>query len=108
LNQHIDAPVSAFKSSEKTGLSIEMTYQQYYNKLIKDLADSEKKLNGHRQLKGEKGYFDHHDLHQYMEISNDDYALLNNKEKVLKLIVGGNGNEQDKIDPAVIPGVTDV
>jgi len=93
---------------EKTGLSIEMTYQQYYNKLIKDLADSEKKLIGQKQLKGEKGYLDQHDLHLYMDLSNDVYALLNKCEQVLKLIVDGKVNAQDTIDPAVIPGVTDV
>ena len=85
-----------------------MTYQQYYNKLIKDLADSEKKLIDQKQLKGEKGYLDQQDLHLYMDLSNDVYALLNKCEQVLKLIVDGKVNAQDTIDPAVIPGVTDV
>lgn len=84
-----------------------MTYQQYYNKLIKDLANSEKKLIDQKQLKGEKGYLDQQDLHTYMDLSNDVYSLLSKCEHVLKLIVDGKVNAHDKIDPTVLPDVAD-
>src|SRR4051812_45854033 len=87
----------------KTGLSIKMTYQQYYNKLIKDLATSEEKLINQKQLKGEKGHRDQQDLYTYMDLSNDIYSLLNKCEQVLKLIVDGKVNPQDKVDPAMLP-----
>jgi hypothetical protein len=85
-----------------------MTYQQYYNKLIKDLANSEKKLINQKQLKGEKGYLDQQDLYAYMDLSNDVYSLLSKCEHVLKLIVDGQVNGNDKVDPAVLPGVIDI
>ena len=85
-----------------------MTYQQYYNKLIKDLANSEKKLINQKQLKGKKGYLDQQDLYAYMDLSNDVYSLLSKCEHVLKLIVDGQVNAHDKVDPAVLPGVIDV
>jgi hypothetical protein len=85
-----------------------MTYQQYYNKLIKDLANSEKKLINQKQLKGKKGYLDQQDLYTYMDLSNDVYSLLSKCEHVLKLIVDGKVNAHDKVDPAVLPGVMDV
>lgn len=85
-----------------------MTYQQYYNKLIKDLASSEKKLINQKQLKGEKGYLDQRDLHAYMDLSNDVYSLLSKCEHVLKLIIDGKVKAHDKVDPAVLPGAMDV
>lgn len=85
-----------------------MTYQQYYNKLIKELAASEKKLIDQKQLKGEKGYLDQQDLHAYMDISNDVYSLLSKCEYVLKLIVDGKVSAHDKVDPAVLPGALNV
>ena len=84
-----------------------MTYQQYYNKLIKDLANSEKKLVSQKQLKSEKGYLDQQALYAYMDLSNDVYSLLSKCEHVLKLIVDGKVNGHDKVDPAVLPGVAD-
>jgi len=84
-----------------------MTYQQYYNKLIKDLANSEKKLINQKQLKGEKGYLDQQALYTYMDLSNDVYSLLNKCEQVLKLIVEGKVKAHDKVDPTVLPGVAD-
>ena len=85
-----------------------MTYQQYYNKLVKDLTNSEKKLINQKQLKGKKGYLDQQDLHIYMDLSNDVYSLVNKCEHVLKLIVDGQVNAHDKVDPAVIPGAIDI
>ena len=84
-----------------------MTYQQYYNKLIQDLASSEKKLINQKQLKGEKGYLDQQALSAYMDLTNDVYSLLNKSEQVLKLIVDGKVNAQDNVDPAVLPGVVE-
>ena len=77
-----------------------MTYQQYYNKLIKDLDHNEKNiLKQHKLLKGEKGYLDQKDLYVYMGLCNDLYSLLSKCEEVLKLITEGEVNPNDEIDP---------
>ena len=84
-----------------------MTYQQYYNKLVKDLTNSERKLINQKQLKGKKGY-GQQDLHTYIDLCNDVYSLVKKCEHVLKLIVDGQVNAHDKVDPAVIPGAIDI
>jgi hypothetical protein len=77
-----------------------MTYQQYYNKLIKNIDQSEKNiLKQHKLLKGEKGYFDQKGLYIYMGLCNDKASLLSKFEEVLKLITDGKVNPQDEIDP---------
>ena len=77
-----------------------MTYQQYYNKLIKDIDESEKNiLKQHKFLKGEKGYLDQKDLYVYMGLRNDKAYLQSKFEEVSKLITDGKVNSQDEIDP---------
>jgi hypothetical protein len=86
-----------------------MTYQQYYNKLIKDLDHSEKNiLKQHKLLKGEKGYLDKKDLYVYMGLCNDLYSLLSKCEEVLKLITEGEVNSNDEIDPLKLTKVPKV
>ena len=76
-----------------------MTYQEYYNKLIKDLAVKEKNiLKQHKLLKGEKGYLDKQDLFAYMALRHDLDSLLSKCDEVFKLITVGNINPQDEMD----------
>jgi hypothetical protein len=85
-----------------------MTYQQYYNKLIKELDHSEKDIvKQQRSLKGDKGYLDQKDLYVYMGLSNDMYSLLSKCEGVLKLIIEGEVSPHDEIDPDKLPGASD-
>ena len=85
-----------------------MTYQQYYNKLIKELDQSEKNIvEQQKSLKGDKGYLNDKDLYVYMGLSNDMYSLLSKCEEVLKLIIGGEINPHDEIDPDKLPGAPD-
>jgi hypothetical protein len=85
-----------------------MTYQQYYNKLIKELDHSEKNIvEQQKSLKGDKGYLSEKDLYVYMGLSNDMYSLLSRCEEVLKLIVGGEVNPNDEIDPDKLPWASD-
>lgn len=84
-----------------------MTYQQYYNKLIRQIDHSEKDVQKqHKILKGEKGYLDQRDLYVYMGLCNDLSSLLSKCDEVLKLITGGKVNPHDEIDPLVLPRVT--
>jgi hypothetical protein len=86
-----------------------MTYQQYYNKLIKHLADSEKDmLNQQKILKGDKGYLDQQSMFTYMSVWNDLYSLKSDCSALLKLIVDGTVNGGDEIDPARLPNVRDI
>src|ERR1700754_982442 len=81
-----------------------MTYQQYYNKLIKDIDHCEKNiLKQHKLLKGEKGYLDQKDLYIYMGLCNDKASLLSKCEEVLKLITSGEVSYDDQVDPAKLP-----
>jgi hypothetical protein len=86
-----------------------MTYQQYYNKLIKDLDYKEKNIQKqHKLLKGEKGYLDKKDMFVYMGLFHDLNTLLGRCEQVLKLMTGGDVSPGDEIDPAKLPGATDI
>jgi hypothetical protein len=81
-----------------------MTYQQYYNRLIKELEHSEKNIvKQKKQLKGEKGYLDQQDLYAYMGLSNDMYSLSSKCEQVLRLIVENEVNPYDEIDYRKLP-----
>jgi hypothetical protein len=86
-----------------------MTYQQYYNKLIRELDHSEKNIQKqHKLLKGEKGYLDKRDMFIYMGLFHDLNTLLGRCEEVLKLMTGGDVNPGDEIDPAKLPGPIDI
>jgi len=85
-----------------------MTYQQYYNKLIKELDHSEKNIVKQQvSLKGDKGYLDQKDLYVYMGLTNDMYSLLSKCEEVLKLIIEGEINPNDEIDLDKLPTFSD-
>jgi hypothetical protein len=84
-----------------------MTYQQYYNKLIKNIDHCEKNiLKQHKLLKGEKGYLDQKDLYVYMGLCNDKSSLLSKFEEVLKLITDGKVDPQNEIDPVNLTKAT--
>ncbi|HVS90507.1 MAG TPA: hypothetical protein VHB54_20200 [Mucilaginibacter sp.] len=81
-----------------------MTYQQYYNKLIKDISDSQKHITEQNKiLKGEKGYLDKEDMYSYMHLRTELNGLLIRSDKVFKLITAGAVNPNDEIDPVVLP-----
>jgi hypothetical protein len=83
-----------------------MTYQQYYNKLIKDISDSQKHMaKQNKLLKGEKGYLDTEDMYAYMHLQTELNSLLAKSERVSKLITGGTVNPNAEIDPAVLPDI---
>ena len=107
----IDPPVSASIHQTITGSSInhKMTYQQYYNKLIKELEHSEKNIVKQKKLlKGEKGYLDQQDLYIYMGLINDNHSLFNKCSIVLELIVENKVNPHEEIDPDKLPGVKSI
>ncbi|MBS1530053.1 MAG: hypothetical protein JSU01_07085 [Bacteroidetes bacterium] len=81
-----------------------MTYQQYYNKLIKEITEGQKHItNQNKLLKGDKGYFDKEDMYAYMRLQTELTGLLAKSEKVAKLITDGTVNATDHIDPSVLP-----
>jgi len=83
-----------------------MTYQQYYNKLIKEITDGQKHItNQNKQLKGEKGYFDKEDMYAYMHLRTELNALLTKSEKVAKLITDGAVSANDEVDASLLPEV---
>jgi len=83
-----------------------MTYQQYYNKLIRQISASEKHIaEQNKLLKGEKGYLDTEDMYAYMSLRNDLNSLLSRCEAISKLITGGRVNPQDEIDPLILPDI---
>jgi len=83
-----------------------MTYQQYYNKLIKEITDGQKHITDqNKQLKGDKGYFNKEDMYAYMHLRTELNALLAKSEKVAKLITAGDVNANDEIDASVLPDV---
>lgn len=83
-----------------------MTYQEYYNQLVKEITDGQKHITDQNKLlKGEKGYFDKEDMYAYMHLRTELNALLAKSEKVAKLITDGIVNAGDEIDPAVLPDV---
>ncbi len=86
-----------------------MTYQQYYNKLIKALEESEKTIIDQKKLlKGEKGYLDQQDLYIYMGLINDNHSIFNKCSAVLELIVENKVNPHEELDPDKLPGATSI
>lgn len=82
-----------------------MTYQQYYNKLIKEIAEAKKHINHqNKQLKGEKGYLDTQDMYQYMSLQNDFDSLAARAEEISKLLTSGDIDARHEVDPARFPG----
>jgi hypothetical protein len=82
-----------------------MTYQQYYNKLIKDIAEAKKHLSQqNKQLKGEKGYLDARDMYAYMSLQNDFNSLAARAEEISKLLTSGDIGAKDQVDLARYPG----
>jgi len=76
-----------------------MTYQQYYNKLIKDIAEAKKHLTQqNKQLKGEKGYLDTRDMYTYMSLQQSLDSLQARCEEVSKLITGGRVDPRREVD----------
>lgn len=83
-----------------------MTYQQYYNKLIREISVSEKHIaEQNKLLKGEKGYLDTEDMYTYMSLRNDLNSLLSRCDEVSKLITGGGINPHEEIDPVILPDI---
>jgi hypothetical protein len=83
-----------------------MTYQQYYNKLIKDITEGQKHITKqNKQLKGEKGYFNKEDMYTYMQLQTELNALQTKSEKVAKLITEGSVNANDEIDSSILPEI---
>jgi hypothetical protein len=81
-----------------------MTYQQYYNKLIKDLATKEDYiLKQNKLLKGEKGYLDKKDMYVYMGLRNDLNSFSSKCDALLKLIRSGEINPDDEVEPLKFP-----
>ncbi|MFI5160299.1 MAG: hypothetical protein ACHQHN_03435 [Sphingobacteriales bacterium] len=86
-----------------------MTYQQYYNKLVKHIADSEIDISEQQKiLKGEKGYLDQQNMFAYMSLWNDLYSLKSECGALLKLITTGTVNGGDEIDAARLPNIKDI
>lgn len=82
-----------------------MTYQQYYNKLIKDIAEAKKHINNqNKQLKGEKGYLDTQDMYQYMSLQNDFNSLMARAEEISKLLTSGDIDAKHQVDMSKFPG----
>jgi len=85
-----------------------MTYQQYYNKLIKDIADSKKHIaEQNKTLKGEKGYMDQTDMYTYMKLQTDLNSLLFLCEEIARMITSGNVALQDEVDLLKYPGAAE-
>jgi hypothetical protein len=81
-----------------------MTYQQYYNKLIQEIADGHKHItNQNKLLKGDKGYLNKDDMYAYMHLQTELNTLQGKSEKVAKMITDGTVNANDEIDPVVLP-----
>ncbi len=82
-----------------------MTYQEYYNKLIKDIAEAKKHINHqNKQLKGEKGYLDTQDMYKYMSLQNDFSSLVARSEEISKLLTSGDIDAKDEVDLWRFPG----
>jgi hypothetical protein len=82
-----------------------MTYQQYYNKLIKEIAEAKKHINHqNKQLKGEKGYLDTQDMYKYMSLQNDFSSLVARSEQISKMLTNGDVDAKDEVDMSRFPG----
>jgi hypothetical protein len=91
-----------YLNQTKEGSSI-MTYQEYYNKLIKEITDGQKHItNQNKLLKGDKGYFNKEDMYAYMHLQTEQKDLLAKTEKLAKLITAGAVRANDEIDPAIL------